>query len=139
MTKLVLLLFLICSPLSAQIHADLKPYHDRYVSEAKARGVILKEQPSRIDFFSLDDLTIHGIAFMREKEVYVNYKYWITIDDVLMEILMFHELHHYYSGASHVYHRPDIMNPSPQEGFKEDYMKRRSYYLDKLFEKCVQL
>jgi hypothetical protein len=124
---------------AAQISPALKPYHDRFVAEAETRGATLAGTLSKVDFFSIDDTGYHGITIYPDRAVYVNKKYWDTLDENRRELLMFHEFAHFYLHAGHIAHRYDIMNAGPSGGQAEAYRNSRKIFIDKLFELCVEL
>lgn len=134
-----ILLLAISLNMSAQINTALKPYHDRFIKEAKSRGITLTGTLLKLDYFNIEDKDYHGITIYPDKAVYVNQSYWDTVDETRREILMFHELAHFYLYAGHIAHRYDIMNDSPSDKQLAEYRTNRKTFIDKLFELCVEL
>ena len=140
MSKLTVLflLMLIRSDINFQpeIHTELIPYHDRFVLEAKKRGVPLESVPPKMMFFENADTKRMGVCRYVEKGVYVNKLWWDNAEEEKREIIVFHELGHYYLHAGHIRHiANDIMNPDSRI---DDWNANRSMYIDMLFMKIYE-
>lgn len=132
----VLLLFVNCHlSVFGQIDATLKIYHDRFVNEAKTRGIASMPvaAPTKMQFFNNGATTHHGIVFFQTSEVYINQLFWNSATEAQKEIVVFHELGHYYLKRGHVSHRPDIMNPDAATALS-DFTTKRAQYLDAIFK-----
>jgi hypothetical protein len=125
-----------CLSVFGQIHDELKPYRDRFVSEAESRSITLPDTPGKMQFFTNGDTDIHGGCFWADNAVYINRAYWDAASEQQREQVVFHELAHYYFHAGHVRHiEADIMNP---DAVFTDYAASRSRYLDALFRKIYE-
>jgi hypothetical protein len=127
------------APSFGQIHPDIKPYHDTFVAEGKFRGAVWKRPaPQTIQFFTNGEAGIQAGCFWEERAIYISKKFWDGASDKDREIIMFHELAHWYMYSGHIRHVPDdIMNPNAKFTDAE-YAEHRSLYIDLMFRRLVE-
>jgi hypothetical protein len=137
MNKLTITLLFLAIPsgmfAQANYHPDLKPYHDRFISEANARGItsFKRAAPGKMQFFEDRSRSYRGVLILPENNLYINKLYWDTASEAEREILAFHELAHCYLDAGEIRHvRNHIMNPL---AVITDWWGNRMMYLDLLF------
>ena len=125
------------------IDAELLPYVNRFVDEAKLRGKTI----------SLDNLvakletqpTSCGLGFSNPPKVSIDKTCWNNLPDVPKELLIFHQLGQALLGRANDNSKlptgdyVSIMYENPIYLYNEYTPGKRTYYLDELFKVVAQL
>lgn len=146
------------------IHADLQPYHDRWIKLAKEHKLSFKRKVS-IGFKKIDDKSTIGRCWylFNRREIEVDPRFWDYASEAGREALMYHELTHCFCGRDHDYGKKKSYPENSLEskvctvesdhpGFFEDgcplsmmhprildemcYLSHYQHYIDEMFERC---
>lgn len=117
---------------------EFQIYVDRFVAEAKARGIAVNIDNLNADFGEYED-NVCGTGNSKPARITVYKSCWVNLPDMPREILVFHQLGHAILGRSHNNER--FTNGTLSSIMSEDILTLynawvpavRSYYLDELF------
>ncbi len=138
-----------------KIPAEVQPYIDSFVAEAKKRGIDIKINNLIVEFADADgDFVCGRCKSLTAKQQYIvldtDPACWKDAYEQARESLVFHELGHCYLARSHRTNKftngiyKSLMNPDNVETYSTcryplggdvcDKRPRRQYYIDELFD-----
>lgn len=122
---------------------DLSVYVDRFVAEARARGITLDVSNLTMAYVTETDPPNYcGYGTVRPEHVQIKYSddCWNSRTDIDKELLTFHELGHAVLGRVHSNTQlsngdhQSIMYMNPFGLYNESTLDKKAYYLDELFD-----